>query len=291
MKALVLISLVCLVLTTAFSGCLSTESVSAAQIKSNTLTIANAGDIHSYEFSMDMRMNMDTTFPGSDSSSTTMSTIADGVVDIANHQLQMEMTSDSVEMPIEVAYILYIIEDVMYMKMGELETQQWIKMDFSQYEFLGDTYWDNYDQIQAQTALLDASQVQKLPDEVVNGVDCYVLQLTPDLNKLFETLTAQFGSSSSIWQGLDLSSFIDAFEIKLWTSKDTNFIMKVYEYILVDSRAMQSSDFMTMEMEVTVFFFNYNSAPNILLPEEAENAVDFMDLYESQFPSEFDLPI
>jgi len=288
MKVLLIISLTCLVLSTALSGCISTESVSAAQVKN--LALATSVDITSYEFLMDMSMNMETNLYGDDVSTISMSTNGNGIVDLVNKKLMMEITSSSSGgMQIEASYLLYLIDYVMYMKMDFQDTQSWVKMDFSQLDTFLDTYnnyWDTYDQMQSLAILLGVSEVKFVNDQIFFNVDCYGLELTPDINKLVDAMTTQFGSSASMLQGMDLSNFVDSFVIQLWIAKDTNFIMKAYEYMKI---TMQSPTQMTMWMEVTVLIYNYNNADGIVLPEEAENAVDMTD-YGSQIPSEFDFP-
>lgn len=292
MKILLIASSLCLILSTTFSGCLSTGSVSAAQVKD--LALATSEDINSYELLMYMSMNMETNLFGDDVSTTSMSINGNGIVDLASHKLMMEMTSSSSgTIPIEASYSFYFVDYVMYMNMDYLgETPQWIKMDFSQLDITEESYWDTYDQMQSLATLLEVSEVEFIDDQTINGYNCYGLKLIPDINKLVDAMATQFGSSASMLQGIgmDLSSFVDSFVIELWIAKDTNFIMKAYEYMKIDTSSIQSSTPMTMEMEITILIYNYNAAPDIELPGDANNAVDMMEFYESQFPSGFDFP-
>jgi hypothetical protein len=279
MKVLAPISLICLVLSTALSGCISTESVSAAQVRDSA--VATSLDITSYEFLLDMSMNMETNLYGDDSTMS-ISTNGNGIVDLVNQNLMMEINyGSSGVIQIEASYLFYLIDYVMYMKMDFQDTQSWYKMDFSQLDNFLDiynTYWDTYDQMQSLATLLEVSEVKFINDQTIFNVDCYGLELIPDINMLVDALATQFGSSASMLQGMDLSNFVDSFIIQLWIAKETNFIMKAYEYMKV---TMQSPTQMTMR--ITVLMNNYNNADSIVLPEEAEDAVDMTD-YGSQIP-------
>jgi len=122
-----------------------------------------------------------------------------------------------------------------------------------------------------QKQLLDVSNVQKLNDEVVDGVNCYVLQIDPDLEKYFEIMMSQLETSGSGNLSLgDISDIIEGWSIKQWIAKDTNLIKKIYNQMTMSYSFFDQE--ITMDMEITVVFSNYNTAITIELPEEAENA-------------------
>jgi len=229
-----------------------------------------------------------TTITGDDGASTmTGSGTGNGAVDLVNRKLMMEMTSAGNSGGIETESTLsyYFVDYVMYMKMDFMGTEQWIKMDFSEMDIPWNTYWKNYDQMEMLTAVLEISDVERLDDEVVNGVDCYGLKIVPDVDRLVEILMSQLGSVTGMPQGMQLSDTVKDFTLTFWISKDTNFIMKAYEYISVDTSSFQYSASMDMNVEVTIMFTEYNDAVNIELPEDAENAISYVDYFSSLVPT------
>jgi len=281
----VVVGVTVLIVAVATAGCLFADGVSAAQIKAYTLQ--SVEDVISYRYSMEMTTTT-TTITGDDGASTmTGSGTGNGAVDLVNRKLMMEMTSAGNSGGIETESTLsyYFVDYVMYMKMDFMGTEQWIKMDFSEMDIPWNTYWKNYDQMEMLTAVLEISDVERLDDEVVNGVDCYGLKIVPDVDRLVEILMSQLGSVTGMPQGMQLSDTVKDFTLTFWISKDTNFIMKAYEYISVDTSSFQYSASMDMNVEVTIMFTEYNDAVNIELPEDAENAISYVDYFSSLVPT------
>ena len=158
-------------------------------------------------------------------------------MDAANKKMSMEMTSsmetpDKAEMPdgpTEMTMVMYLVDNAMYMKMDmgiPGIPVQWTKMDMPEgYE---DT-WDSQNQMEQQIELLSISEVDLLKAETVNGVDCYVLKITPDMEKYSEFLMKQ-GGMSKLMQGMqedfDIGKLIKGMSITQWIAKDTLFPMK-----------------------------------------------------------------
>jgi len=263
-KQFIVAGTVVVLLVAGLSGCFEqtpTGTVSAAQIKANALQSTES--INSYNFIMTGEIG---TTVGDDSM--TASFNANGAIDISNQKLKMEMSSSVPEQPAATEIAFYIINNVLYSKTGIMGDQQWIKTNITSLN----TIWNSYDQMEMQKQLLEVSNVQKLNDEVVDGVNCYVLQVEPDLEKYFEIMMNQLETSGSGNLSLgDISDIIEGWSIKQWIAKDTNLIKKIYNQM-----AMSYSFFdqeITMDMEITVVFSNYNTAVTIELPEEAENAL------------------
>ncbi|UCD13348.1 MAG: hypothetical protein JSW60_07265 [Thermoplasmatales archaeon] len=271
MKSFLIVGVVVLTVVTALAVCISSENVSAMEIKMYTLQ--SSIGINSYEFSIDMIMTT-----GTDSSPVSMSTTANGAVDVVNHRFVMEMSSEFSTL-MEMDFLYYIVDDAIFMKMDYLGSEQWIKMDFSEFN----VSWDSYDQMQMQVDLLEYGEVERLNDEIINNEDCYVLKILPDVDKLYEIMMNQQGLSTGVLQGSYLSDIIKDFSIKLWISKETNFIMKAYEYVAMEMTMHEYTTSMTTE--ITIQFTNYNTAISIELPEDAENATSYLDIFSTISPA------
>jgi len=159
----------------------------------------------------------------------------------------------------------------------------WTKMEMPEgYEEL----WESRNQVDKQMELLNISKVELLEDEKVNGVDCYVLKLTPDIEKYWKTVMEQEGMSE-LMQNLrqndsfDIGNMIKEISIKQWIAKDTKFPMKTEMQIKM---VMSSEDLnipetkekftMTIDQTADMVFYDYNEPVTIELPKEAESAKD-----------------
>jgi hypothetical protein len=271
------------------------DGVSAAKIKN--FTLESYKDFSSCTFEYQMTMNSNSEYNG-ETYTMDMTMDGNGAIDITNKQLMMKMdikgnaeSSGSTMMELEDSQIntnaeCYFMDNIMYMKMEYLETEQWIKMDFSGNdvfeESLSDSVWDSYDQMGMSQELLEISEVKRLPDETINGVECHVLKLIPNINELYETMMNQqslgsYGSTSSMGY-MDISSMVEDFSVKLWSAKDTNYIMRILMKISIDMHMFGASS--SADMEMSIQFSDHNEPINIELPEEAENALTFEDMFE-----------
>ena len=271
MKCFLPIAIAFLTIITALSGCISSDNVLASDIK--LFTLQSSIDIKTYEFSLDMTMKT-----GNETSMMTMLSSASGAVDVVNQRFMMEMSS-SFSLLMELNFIYYIIEDVIFMKMDYLGTEQWMKMDFSEFNIS----WDSYDQMQMHVDLLKYSEVERLDDERVNNIDCYVLKIQPDVTKLHEIMMNQNGLSSGMLPISNFTDMIDEFSIKIWISKEKNLIMKAYESMTM---LMTINEYSTStKLDVTILFFNYNKEICIELPKDAENATSYSELFSIISPA------
>jgi len=271
MKNFLAFAIALLTAITGLSGCISSDNVSASDVK--LYTLQSSTDVKSYEFSLDMTMKTN-----NGTSPLTMSSTANGAVDVINHRFMMEMSS-SFSIIMEMNFLYYIIDDVIFMKMDYLGNDQWIKMDFSEFN----VSWDSYDQMQMQIDLLEYSEVKRLNDGAVNNIDCYVLEIQPDISKLYEIIMCQNGLSAGMLQISNLSDMIKEFSIKIWISKETNLIMKAHESMIMD---MTLNGYTTSTiMQLTILFTNYNKEISIELPDEAKNANSYSELFSNILPA------
>jgi hypothetical protein len=149
------------------------------------------------------------------------------------------------------------------------------------------------DQIAQLTELLKDSTTSTLDgSETVNGTDCYVLAINPDLAALWQWLSSQegdLGSSLDLTQ-TDITKFIKDFGMKYWIAKSNFQIVKTEASMTmnmddssddgstttsatnIDTSGDSSGVTMTMKMETT--YSDYNKTVDIQLPAEAQNAVD-----------------
>jgi len=102
---------------------------------------------------------------------------------------------------------MYLVNNTLYLKMGLGIPQlpvQWTKRE------MPDEFWASQNQLGLQMELLNISEVELLEDEKVNGVDCYVLKIEPDMNKFWDsTMAAAMNKSAqSLAPGVDLKKML-----------------------------------------------------------------------------------
>jgi hypothetical protein len=117
--------------------------------------------------------------------------------------------------------------------------------------------------------------------EKVNGIDCYVLQISPNMTELWQWMMSQQGSNLAGDVDLsqfDISKLIKSYELKYWISKtDFNLIKAKADMNMdIDPAAVGASvdDFesMTMLIDLDMTFSDYNKVVDIQLPADAVNA-------------------
>jgi hypothetical protein len=271
MKKLLKITIISLIAgTLLISGCTTTDTISAAQIKANALQ--SAANVTSYRFSL--TGTMEATI-GNDTESFTenVSLTLSGAVDLSNEKAMIDIEVTRVDedagQSVEEQILIYIINTILY-----TGGDTWVKQNVTDFDsifqlFSGSQYIRA--DMEMQRLLLETATVAKLNDEAVNGVNCYVLQIEePDLEQLFDLILGQ----EAIGSAENLSEILKGWTIKQWIAKDTSYLTKAYNKVTIELIEMDLffGYSMNMEMDVTILFSDYNEAINIELPEEAENA-------------------
>jgi hypothetical protein len=202
-----------------------------------------------------------------------------GQMDIADKAMKMtgEVSTDIPDMGNQkIAMDMYMLGGWMYMKVGiPTEGEQWMKMK------LDDQLWDQQQQLASQIEFLkSAVKVTLEEDEDVNGTDCYVLLVEPDMNALIDWVMAQQSSSGLNLEDIDLSNTFKNVLIREWVAKGTYLparadIEILFEVSSEDVRT-EAGDFesMTMEMKMQETFFDYGKEVIVVLPAGAQNAFE-----------------
>jgi hypothetical protein len=260
------------------SGCESKEPT-AQELFTNTVTAMQK--VSSYTLDYDMAMDMEVT-GGENAMKMTMGGIGTGAMDVSNHKMQMTMDMDvgipgagTSQMTMTMSMEMYLVEGWLYTKMTIPGAGvQWTKMrnpdEISQ------------DQMAQLLVLMESATETTLQGtEKVNGIDCYILEVVPDMNALWQWAMSQQRSNYAGEIDLsefDMSKIIKSFGLKYWITKKAYQIIKAEVEMEMDASAetMDASaedfDSMTMQINMTMTFSDYNESVNIQLPEEALGA-------------------
>jgi hypothetical protein len=273
-----------LVVVLSFAACgKGAKLPSAYEIVSGV--IDSLDDIRTSQFDVDVTMDIVSETEG-EAVDVTMTIDSSGTLDFENKKMRMDMIENIAlaEEPQEDAVIpfprqieLYFISDMAYMRMELPEAEPiWMKTQMP----VG--YWEEVNQVEPQIKLLETAQVDVIASEEVRGVDCYVLELTPDLEQLWQIAMQHqelLGVETPLITGETLQEMFRSFSVKQWVAKDTYFLIKVEIDMAVEStpEAMGSLDeegAFTMDITMDLLFYNYSQPVSIELPPEAEEATE-----------------
>ena len=244
-------------------------------------SMANQTNLNFYKFNM--AMDMITDVIGAESGKMTVLTTSNGAANLASNQLQMQMEMD---MSMEglgyeggsqsLTYDVYQMTDWIYMRMevpgmGE----QWVKMPVS--EDLN----EQLDLVDQQLEPLESAvEIELLEYANVDGEECYVLSLIPDMDKLMDWLEEQQGATQDIdWGDIaDVSDVFDRLEYTYYITKDSKLPKRLIVNMILELTPEQagiydnSFDQMIINISMDMTLYDFDEPFSIVLPDGAENA-------------------
>jgi hypothetical protein len=231
--------------------------------------------------SVSMAMDMTATVEiigGPDAGKMTMTGDGTGVMDMANREMQwtMNTTMDIPEMGEQTMVSkTCLVGEWMYTGVEIPDFgEHWFKMEVTP------GMWEQQSQLEKQIAFLkSAVEVKSLPDQTVDGTDCYVFEVVPSVEALGELLSQQ----SSTMGGMDFSRFnlADLFQemrVKEWIARDSYQVAKTEVYMCMQMRpedvGATGADFdkMLVDINMTMRSYDYNQPVSIVLPDGALDA-------------------
>ncbi|MBA7681381.1 hypothetical protein ES703_89719 [subsurface metagenome] len=254
-------------------------------------------NISTYQFDMDM--TIDATGEAEDEAIEISIVMGiNGALNLENRQMKANIAMDMAmtgEDEIGVKMALYLIDDMLYMmtevpEMGPI----WMKSEVSE----GD--WEEMSAgvkfTESQMELLESAEVTVLASEKIRGIDCYVLQLTPDMEQLWQTVMEQARvAGEEILPEVEetfLEEVFRNYSVKQWIAKDTYLLTKAEIAITMEltPEAMgypEEEGEMTMDINMSLLVYDYNQSISIILPPEAEEAVE-VPTFESSTEGELE---
>jgi hypothetical protein len=194
-------------------------------------------------------------------------------------QMNMDMSVEGTGLGSQNVYAeMYIFPDWTYMKMevpgmGE----QWVKMETT--EDLAAAL--NTEAVDQQIGMLDSPlEVTYLRSESVDGLDCYVLSITPNVGELTDWIDQQNTGVDDIdWdEFLDVYSIFTKFSYICYVVKDTRIMKKLVLEMEMEYTSEQMGDYyadfdtQTMYIYMNMNIYDHNEPFSVTLPDEAENA-------------------
>jgi len=271
-----------LVLVVVFSFAACVGEPSAQEIVDGV--IESLDEIRTYQFNMDMTGGIAAEAEG-EAYEATMVMDLDGVLDLENRQMKMDMTVNVEGLPglgedkTETGIETYLVSDMIYMMMDVPEMgPMWMKLE------MPEGYWGEMSQIESQIELLEVAQVKVIGSETIEGTDCYVLQLTPDMEQLWQLAMQQPklpGEEVPDVAEEFLQEMFRSVSVKQWIAKDTYFLIKaeidmvfVSTELTAEAMGLQEGVSLPTYISIVLLSYNYNQPVSIVLPPEAEEAIE-----------------
>ena len=180
---------------------------------------------------------------------------------------------------------LYVLGDKQYTKFDEPGAPA-----YWQVEELSAGTWESMHYWEHHVDLLQKSKIEILGTETVNGIDCYAMQLSPDMAEFLKMMLAeqklgqQFSEEELNILTTALSRFFVSFmdiSAKEWIDRDTylprktEMIMDIYvspdEFIELGLIVLAGYEF-TLRTKINLSVESYNEPLSIALPPEAQEA-------------------
>jgi outer membrane lipoprotein-sorting protein len=267
-----------LVMALTFVACDGGEELPTAQeIVDNTTQALD--NIRTYQFEMTMNMDVSGESAG-EAFEGTVASDYDGALDLESRKMKIAVTMNVAmtgEDTTDMATETYFVDDMMYMMTEPSDTgTTWMKTAIPA------GYWEQMNQVESQIEILGTAQVEVAGSEKVGGVDCYVLEVTLDLDQLWQLFTQQMGMLSDIMPDISpeiLNEMFQDYSAKQWISKDAYFIMKVeVEMTMEVTPELMGSPGeegeAAMDIFMTLLAYDYNQPVSIELPPGAEDAIE-----------------
>ncbi len=277
MRKLILSAVAMLVLLPAIlTGCAGGE-MSEADIEKIVEEIVTTNyEVETCTF--DLLMDAEIEVEGDEDVSATLVGTGTGVTDSVNRQMHMVMNmtinavgEDPVDMPVE----YFLVDGWMYMKMSVPEQEaQWLKMQ------MPDDMWEEQNQAQQQIEMLrTADEVNFLGFEEVNGVECYVVEIVPDLATLQQMMSQMQGQMSQLGDldliAMDPGKMLKQVSVTQYVAMDSYLFMRTDQQMVMEitPEAMglpdDAFDQITEDITTVMVFRDYNEPVTVQLPQGA----------------------
>ena len=299
-KELLALSIGMLLLAISFSGCLE-ESVTAEEIKERIIQAVSG--VTSYKCDVNGTMtrytNNETGTLSPDSPSYVNYTLPYNLVcevDISNKQLKAEMNQTHYELDYKLNQTFYFENDTLY-NSYDFEPWRW-----STHTAVNDWYMlSHLDRL--VDFILEESMVERIEDDVIDGIECYVLKVTPlnenlMLNQSWEDLLFPPRSSNLSYEKFEDDYIVN---ILFWVEKSTYLLKKTLIEAIYNVTISYDllGDLMTLisnrHYETEILFYDYNLPISIEKPwqshiDEAEASLGHLQYYNLDFGYGFNLP-
>jgi RNA binding exosome subunit len=230
------------------------------------------GNINSYSFAMTLDMNL------SEQNGKFINQVSDisGSMDKINKKMRLRMTltqqfESSQAKEVKSSAEIYIDGDNMWVKTdGAGMSKDWQK------QATPAALWEKQDIINQQKKLLETAGMSLSGLDKVKDTDCYLLDISPDIEALWESVKSQIGyqSASGGPQGIDPGEIVQDMAVKAWIARDTFLPLKIQEALTLTLRpedlgvqVTSGNSAMTMKIILDLTASDYNRPVSLEPPD------------------------
>ena len=258
----ILIAPICIIiLSLLVAGCGASEDptqltlADLEQILDDAVTATTEAD----SFAVNMAMNLSADMTGSDEGSLYAEMTGDGAFDVANEAMKMDMTmSFSMDMGFmdismeDITVEAYNVDGWQYQHITIPDVEdEWTKMPTTH----DDADMMDPDYMKDQIDLLKSSaQLEGLRTEEVDGIECYVIKVTPDAQKIADWISEQSMMNEQVPAGelQEFEDLMDNVDITVWIAEDSDYLMKFSLDATIDTSELETTSTATEMVENTI---------------------------------------
>jgi len=256
-----------------FQGCM--EAMTSEQIGGNLIEVSK----HIESYSCEMEMYMETSIAGEDSTEIVKSN-RNTHVDVKNKRMKISINMDEWSTDKEKSKStrteMYIVDAMEYLcSHSHGKEGKWVKLE-------APDKFDSENRLKKQMELLMKSKTKILEDESLGKVNCYLVSIQPDREAFWKVIMGQEEEHPLLkLLNLDYEDVVKEMDMKVWISKDIFFFIKCYMQMkaVIEGEIMNELFKMTINVETTYRYHDYNKLLAIELPQEAKNA----EIYEEEW--------
>ncbi|MBN1191328.1 MAG: hypothetical protein JXA46_16350 [Dehalococcoidales bacterium] len=248
------------------------EALAADELRHNVLE--NMAGVNTYRFNM----NMGTRISMQDDTGIDQESVIQGDLDKPNRKMRMSLTMSQKIGPDRVPGAsaksdIYVAGDDMYVKSGGLGMpEDWQK------QLTPQGFWQDQDIVAQQAEMLETDGFEITGMEEFQGAGCYVLEITPDMDIVWNTVKKQW-DLHEMYSDIDPQEMVRDIYMLVWIAEDTFLPVRVQERLtlLADLSEMggasvSGSSKADLEINMDLTVSDYNRDVNIVLPSEIEES-------------------
>lgn len=160
----------------------------------------------------------------------------------------------------------YIINNMEY---NFNKVNGWIKNKISE------NRWYDEDKIRTQMDLVLKSKIEKLKDEKIGDIDCYLIRTQPNVREFWILIMEQEEEHPLLkLLNLDYDNVVKGIDMKIWVDKRTFLPVKCMMAMraVIQKPIMKESFNTKIDIHTVYTYYNYNMLMTIDLPDEAKKA-------------------
>lgn len=201
-----------------------------------------------------------------------------GAHDLVNYEMETVMNllvtgADNDSLKMDVSF--YIVDEEIYVMVDyPVISPMWMKSPIPR------TYTQQMDSLQVLMGMLRLADIEITGTERKDGVSCYVLEIEPDISRIFTSvmLSTQDYDTGDYESDLEtIEKVFKDFSVKLWIAHDTYRVVSadINIQMEVSPEMMDIYDEegrFSLDITIATHFHHYDQSMDINLPPEAEDA-------------------